>query len=148
MCIDTNEAEAHTAQMHTWHTCTNHDLYIWCVQKRKSLLPRPSLSSLGNAFSSMSVSRPEEQAHQTPVATCQGNWLSHLDWDGHRYSPLPALPPPKALSSFSPAMHLSYCGAALLVAAVTKGTREELLGDDVAPKLVLRQDDLALDRSV
>lgn len=64
-------------------------------QKRKSLLPRPSLSSLGNAFSSLSVSRPEDQAHQTPVATCQGNWLSHLDWDGHRYWTLNDVQPDK-----------------------------------------------------
>lgn len=54
-------------------------------QKRRSLLPRPSLGGLGSAFSSLSVSRPEEQAHQTPMACCQGNWLSHLDWDSHRY---------------------------------------------------------------
>ena len=60
---------------------------IWvvqCVQKRRSLIPRPSLGGLGNAFSSLSVSRPEDQPHQTPMACCQGNWLSHLDWDGHR----------------------------------------------------------------
>ncbi|KAL3130634.1 hypothetical protein ABBQ38_008026 [Trebouxia sp. C0009 RCD-2024] len=54
-------------------------------QKRRSILPRPSLSGLGNAFASLSVTRSEEQVHQTPVATCQGNWLSHLDWDGQRY---------------------------------------------------------------
>ena len=57
------------------------------LQKRRSLLPRPSLSSLGNAFASLSVTRSEEQVHQTPVSTCQGNWLSHLDWDGQRLAP-------------------------------------------------------------
>ena len=73
-CVTAIYSRQYTAQI--W--------FVQCVQKRRSLIPRPSLGGLGNAFSSLSVSRPEDQPHQTPMACCQGNWLSHLDWDGHR----------------------------------------------------------------
>ena len=65
---------------------------LMLMQKRRSLIPRPSLGGLSSALTGLSVSKPEDQQHQTPVACCQGNWLSHLDWDGQRCTLLTSAP--------------------------------------------------------
>ena len=51
--------------------------------------PKSSFSSLSNAFSSVlsvssSARSPPELVPEQELATCSGNWLSHLDWDGQR----------------------------------------------------------------
>ena len=46
---------------------------------------RPSLGRMSGFASALSlVPREAELAPRTAVATCKGNWLSHLDWDGVR----------------------------------------------------------------
>ncbi|KAK9825405.1 hypothetical protein WJX81_001449 [Elliptochloris bilobata] len=52
--------------------------------------PKSSFSSFSNAFTSvLSVSSsgrsPPELVPEEQLASCSGNWLSHLDWDGRRY---------------------------------------------------------------
>lgn len=42
-----------------------------------------SFSSLFGVFSGKDGTNSAEMASKV-VARCKGNWLSHLDWDGHR----------------------------------------------------------------
>ena len=56
--------------------------------------PKHSFSSFSNAFSSVlsvtsSGRSPPELVPEAHLASCSGNWLSHLDWDGRRCAPLP-----------------------------------------------------------
>lgn len=59
------------------------------LQGKRELKSRGSLSGLANALSnalsghSSSQVEPEMMREET-FASCSGNWLSHLDWDGHR----------------------------------------------------------------
>ena len=51
--------------------------------------PKSSFSSFSNAFSSVlsvtsSGRSPPELVPEAHLASCSGNWLSHLDWDGRR----------------------------------------------------------------
>ncbi len=62
------------------------------LQQKRELKSRKSLSGLANAFhsvlSSSSVHQPENDFYrQEEVASCSGNWLSHLDWEGERCAP-------------------------------------------------------------
>ena len=55
--------------------------------------PKHSFSSFSNAFSSVlsvtsSGRSPPELVPEAHLASCSGNWLSHLDWDGRRCGPL------------------------------------------------------------
>jgi len=59
------------------------------VQAKKELKQRKSLSGLASAFQSVLSSASVNQAEaafprQEELASCSGNWLSHLDWDGQR----------------------------------------------------------------
>ena len=52
--------------------------------------PKPKLTGLAKTFhnvlSASSSNHAEPQlVHEEEVASCSGNWLSHLDWNGVRY---------------------------------------------------------------